>query len=325
VPLQESFTILQDTHFGQPFIPLDCKETNGVRGNTQPLISTFDDLADALELSSSQLHGAIRRSDTRGYNTFALIDDRGRRRVISAPRPWLKTLQRRLYDNVLQLIPISDAVYNRPGRGVVLNAEQHLSKDYLTIVDVKDCFPSTSSSLVKSRLSELGFSSEIAEAITQLTTHHGFLPQGPPTSPGILDIVFRPIDHALTSMAIERETKYTRYMDDLAFSSNEPLMGLIPMVNRLLGTNGYSSNPSKVRKFGPDEPHTITKIVINTTLNPTPEFLRALYEQLRRFENRKLISAESLKGKIEWVRQLNPGLGRILLQQLANATRHRVK
>jgi RNA-directed DNA polymerase len=195
----------------------------------------------------SQLGAALGAIKTRGYHVFALTDDRDRRRVIHAPHEWLKAVQRRAYERILTRLPVSDAVYSRAGRGVVKNAEQHIGRAYLTIADVADCFPSTTVEMVVNSLLIQGVPGEVAGALTRLGTYHGFLPQGPPTSPAILDLVFGPIDNMLGELAETHGATYTRYMDDLAFSADRPLAGLDREVISVLRDFGYKSKPSKLR------------------------------------------------------------------------------
>jgi hypothetical protein len=272
----------------------------------------FSDRAH-LESALGAVHG-------RGYHIFSLPDGRGRHRVISAPHDWLKIIQRRAYDSVLRRLPISDAVYNRTGRGVIKNAEQHLGHAYLTIVDVADCFPSTSVETVRNGFLRWGVPSDVAGALTRLGTHRGFLPQGPPTSPAILDIVFSPIDERLLELAANYGATYTRYMDDLAFSGDQSLDGLHRRVSWALRDFRYKSNQRKCRVWGPNDPHTVTKIVVNTTLNPTPEFLEALTIHLCQLEAGNCRSTPAqLRGMVNWVSRLNPPLGQRLDARLRQA------
>lgn len=272
-------------------------------------------VAALLGFGSTAEFAAALASVDRGYTLFVLRDER-RRRVISAPHKWLKTLQRRAYDSIIGRLPLSDRVYCCPDRGVVAYAEQHLDSAYMTVMDVADCFPSTSMHAVFTSFEGSGVPRDVAGALTRLTTHHGFLPQGPPTSPAVLNVVFRPIDEVLMEAAARRGAIYTRYMDDLAFSGSVPLDGLDREVIRILRRFGYRSNPAKRRVWGPNDPHTVTKIVVSTTLNPTPEFLKALTQHLVRMRTGQCqLTDAQIRGKINWVAEVNRVLGRTFERQ----------
>jgi len=205
---------------------------------------------------------------------------------------------------------------------VVANAKRHLGSSYMTVMDVEDCFPSTSKAAVLNSLEALDLPAAMAGALTRLCTYHGFLPQGPPTSPAVLNVVFRPIDEALIEVASAHDAVYTRYMDDLAFSGMRPLKGLDGDVCRVLSRFGYGSNSAKRRVWGPADPHTVTTIVVSTTLNPTPEFLRALSAELDSLEAGSCrLTQDQLRGKINWVKDVNQALGHSLEQRVGRGTR----
>ena len=62
------------------------------------------------------------------------------------------------------------------------------------------------------------------ELLTHLTTNNYALPQGTPTSTAIANIVFLPIDNKLIDYCIQKKLTYTRYVDDLVFSSHFDFM-----------------------------------------------------------------------------------------------------
>jgi RNA-directed DNA polymerase len=210
------------------------------------------------------------------------------------------------------------------GRGVVDNAKRHLGQDHLVALDVSDCFPSTTVRQVRDAFERAGTIPAAAGALTRLATFGGFLPQGPPTSPVVLNLVFMPIDEALIGLALTYGATYTRYMDDLTFSGPEVLTDLLPKATAILKRFGYKVNASKTRSWGPADPHTITKIVLGTTLNPEPEFLADLVTILRKCEaGDTSVSLPEIRGKIDWIRQLNPSLAKPLLRRFAVLGKHR--
>jgi hypothetical protein len=260
-----------------------------------------------------------------GYALFVVRGAKGRR-VISAPQPWLKDLQRKANRLILDNIPISDAVFSCRGRGVVANAKQHLGNRYMSVLDIAGCFPSTSVSMVREAFDNLGLRPAVAGTLTRLCTYHGFLPQGAPTSPGILNIVFRPIDEGLIVVANRHHAIYTRYMDDLAFSGMRSLAGLDRHASRLLRTFGYRSNPKKRRIWGPGDRHTLTKIQLGTSLRADDHCIETLNDQLCAFrEGDNAPDLEEVQGRIAWVMQLNRAQGRTFERELRRiiATRDR--
>ena len=143
-------------------------------------------LADALGFSAtSVMCAAIGSVDKWGYAPFVLTGEGGGRRVIHAPKRWLKEIQRETLRSVINHIPISDLTHSCRGRGVITNAKQHVGNAYVTLMDVADCFPSTKSRAVLESFESVGVRSSVAGTLTRLTTYRGLLPQGPPTSPAV--------------------------------------------------------------------------------------------------------------------------------------------
>ena len=280
---------------------------------TRPCTSL--DVAARMGESIDALWSATRRIGRSGYSQF-VVKLGSKRRVISAPREWLKSLQSRLYERVLLEFPVSDAVYSQRGRNVVLNAQQHLARTHMVALDIKDCFPSTKRTQVSAALRRAGLDEEAATLITRLTTAKGVLPQGPPTSPYILNLVMAPIDDALSSLAEKFSATYTRYMDDLCFSANQPLADIVGPAAEILATGGYRINEAKKRVWGPNDPHTVTKIIVASSLQPNEEYLHDLTQELETYDPRAgALNKNQLLGKIAWVMQLNAELGVRLMRR----------
>jgi hypothetical protein len=114
-------------------------------------------------------------------------------------------------------------------------------------------------------------------------------------------------------------------MDDLAFSGPIPLTGLDREISQVLRQFGYQINLSKRRVWGPSDRHTVTGIVVDTTLNPTPEFLRDLTRLLIGLNDGDCrLTATNIVGKINWVTSLNPVLGAALRRRFraAHSAKH---
>ena len=62
---------------------------------------------------------------------------------------------------------------------------------------------------------------DVATVIAQLTCYEGVLPQGAPTSPIISNLICQILDYKIIELCQEYHLTYTRYADDLTFSTNE--------------------------------------------------------------------------------------------------------
>lgn len=242
--------------------------------------------------------------------------DKERRLEIPAAR--LRIVQMRLLRRVLQRLPIPACVFGVRGKGVIMNAEQHMGQRHMAVLDIADCFPSTRVDMVRCALEVGGFSREAAHLVTQLTTTNGRLPQGAPTSPALLNIVLRDLDCKLEARARRAGAIYTRYMDDLCFSGPGELSSLMAYAKSSLRRRGLRHKPAKCRVWGPADPHTVTKIVVTTELNAEPEYIAALTAAIRNCRQDAAM-LERLRGQIAWVKALNRRSGHMLEALLASA------
>jgi len=239
-----------------------------------------------------------------------------KKRIIDVPRPELKKVQRALHDRVFSTIPLSGSVYSVAGAGVIANAKRHLAQPHMAILDIEACFPTTTVSMVRRALLAAGFDDLAAKYITPMVTVRGHLPQGPPSSPSVMNIVLRDLDLELDALAAQAGVVYTRYMDDLCFSGEEDLYALATHSKVILHRHGFATNGIKNRVWGPGDPHTVTKIIVTTQLNAQPEFVQAVATELSRLGvGTSLLTPAQIRGQIEWVRALNPKQGARLLKR----------
>lgn len=158
----------------------------------------------------------------RAYKTFTIPKRDGTDRLITTPGPTIKKLQ-------IALLPLLEEIYDAPpcvhghvkGRSIKTNAAQHVSRKYVANVDIEDFYPSIHFKRISQILqsSRYGLAANVATAIAQLCCYEGRLPIGAPTSGLISNIVSGPLDSAMMRLAKQNRLRYTRYVDDLTFSS----------------------------------------------------------------------------------------------------------
>lgn len=126
---------------------------------------------------------------------------------------------------------------------------EHIKKDFYLRVDIKDFFPSISANVLRETLSDFTSSKEIIDIVIEICTVKNFLPQGAVTSPVLSNIVMRRIDQRITKYCQRFNIIYTRYADDLLFSSNnfnfKKNVFFIKMIAHILSTKNFKINNSK--------------------------------------------------------------------------------
>ena len=90
-----------------------------------------------------------------------------------------------------------------------------------------------------------GFSPDVSKILTELTTYKGHLPQGAPTSPLLANLVGMNFDLPIIQICKDNGIIYTRYVDDLWFSSHDDIEHLIPSILEILRDKGFLYSYSK--------------------------------------------------------------------------------
>ena len=192
----------------------------------------FQRLLERTPFSERELIVLIATAPSR-YKTH-LIDKRGGRgkREISQPTKEIKFLQRLLIGSELASLPIHDAaIAYRSGKGIRDHAQPHAEARYLLKLDFKDFFPSLKFKAIEHRLSaDTGYSPVERWILGNLLCRKAKgastlqLSIGAPSSPLISNYLLREFDVRATEYCEERNVRYTRYADDLAFSTSTPGM-----------------------------------------------------------------------------------------------------
>ena len=257
-------------------------------------------LARALDCSEQEI-AYWRRRGSRGYRPLLLLLH-GKRRELDVPRKPLKELQRQILRYLRRRIRVSRYSFSTKGRDVIGHATYHLHQRFVCTLDIKDCFPSISFSRIVNAMIGAGMARDEATLIAQLTSNRGRLPQGPPTSPFIQNVVFIAFDRELSKLASTERMRYSRYADDLAFSRNDSFEMILPEIRATIERHGFKLNDGKSRCFESSDPPVVTGIELGETPMPNREFIENLeFDVDARVQGVGLESIQRLLGRIEWL------------------------
>jgi len=118
-----------------------------------------------------------------------------------------------------------------------------------------------------------GFSADVSSLLTKLTTIHGNLPQGTHTSPAIANLVFSRIDGKIIDIIQSKKIVYTRWIDDLSFSSQNDFHYTCNKIVDAIKSDGYLISHRKTfYKIGPVK---ITGIITKNNILKTPEEIKS--------------------------------------------------
>jgi RNA-directed DNA polymerase len=164
------------------------------------------------------------------YKEYTIPKKTGGVRTIHHPARELKLVQGWLLQNVLVRLPVHEAATAyQAGSSIKRNAEKHVEHNYLLRVDFQDFFPSLKGRDVlavleanRQRLAD-GDVTEVDLFFIRLIVCRGdSLTIGAPTSPQMSNAIMFAFDESWSRRTQQLEVTYTRYADDLYFSTNRP-------------------------------------------------------------------------------------------------------
>lgn len=231
------------------------------------------------------------------YNKFEIPKRHGGIREILAPESELKLLQHRL-SNLLQECQreinathghTEDETHLGVSHGfkrhhtIMTNGRAHVARRYVFNVDLHDFFGSINFGRVRGFfIKDKNFSlhEDVATVIAQIACYENKLPQGSPCSPVISNLIGHSLDIHLVRLAASAGATYTRYADDLTFSTNKPKFPTQiatqvsehqwepgKALKRIVAHNGFSFNPGKTRMQYRDSRQEVTGLTVNRKVN----------------------------------------------------------
>jgi RNA-directed DNA polymerase len=215
-------------------------------------------------------------------------------RIIYPSTGDLKKLQTTIHKKILSKIYLPTNVKGGvKGCDNILNAKVHQGNKYKFVTDLKDFYPSISSESVVKMFIRNGFSKKIAQILTQLTTYNKYVPQGAPTSGSIANLVFVPTDKILIEICKSYNLKYTRYVDDLTFSSKIDFHLHCNEIIEIILKSGFKVSRKKTfYKSGKIE---ITGVEVGNNIIKEPQRISEKIEKMKAASLNKPIS-DSEKG-----------------------------
>lgn len=225
------------------------------------------------------------------FREFSIPKKSGGQRVISAPMPKLRAILWPVKEILGSLYEPAPCVMGFTAcRSVVDNAKFHLGQHYVLNLDLKDFFPSIPQARVWKRLQfpPFNFPEEIANVVAGLCSikieaegsKSYVLPQGAPTSPILTNIICEKLDRQLTAIAAKNNLRYSRYADDITFSSMRSILSVNgPIFSEIVSTikdQGFTINPQKTRLQKKGARQEVTGLIISNKVNTSKQYIREL-------------------------------------------------
>lgn len=189
------------------------------------------------------------------------LDGTDKKRTIRPSLFRLKAVQKKIKTVVLDPVELPENVLGGVKGGTnILNAKRHQGNKYIFCTDLQEFFPGIKYRHIHAMFLKLGYSQHVAHWLTKLTSIEFELPQGTPTSTAIANIVFLPTDYVLIAICKEHGITYTRFVDDLTFSSPNDFQETIAPIIETVLSGGFKINRRKTKYEGSQ---TITGIKVH--------------------------------------------------------------
>lgn len=293
------------------------------------------------------------------YSSFSIPKKSGGTREISAPAKELKSIQSALstllldcldeinallfpdselvsaqaqHSNVLK-VKCNSARTKQPAlshgferqRSIITNAMMHIGQKNVLNIDLENYFQSFNFGRVRGFfLKNKNFSlhPEIATAIAKIACFDDGLPQGSPCSPVITNLITHSLDIRLAALASKYSCTYSRYADDITFSTRKrnfpsqimrELNGIYTPGKRLrseIQRSGFAINDKKTRILYKNSRQDVTGLIVNEKPNIKKEYWRTVRAQCHSLfktgQFTKIVDGETVEGNIyELEGQLN--------------------
>ncbi len=236
----------------------------------------------------------------------------GSLRLLEAPRPRLKSLQRRVLEEILVHIPPHEAAHGFVrDRSVRTHAALHVGRPLVLKLDLQAFFANVSTPRLLGVFLQAGYPENVARTLLAICTHRTplailrdapalaepgalralwrlrsrlsdwHLPQGAPTSPALANLAAFTLDLRLHALARSHDATYSRYADDLTFSASSSLRPrasrFLDAVSEIAREEGFGLNAHKTRVMPRSRRQSVTGIVVNAR----PNLARDDYDRLK--------------------------------------------
>ncbi len=269
----------------------------------KPILTAYD-AAKYFGVSVSKLTYALYRApDEQRYTRFEIPKRTGGMRAIAAPTGLIRELQTKLAP-VLQVRysahPAAQGFIKE--RSIVSNARAHVGQRLVLNIDLEDFFPSINFGRVRGLFMAEPFKlgPAAASVFAQLCTYKNGLPQGAPTSPTLSNFIAADLDRRLARLARESNVRYTRYADDITFSSNQHNLpqtlivhaqgadghsaAIAEMLQRAITASGFAINHKKIRLQTRHQRQSVTGLQVNSRPNVSRERIRRVRAMLHAWQ-----------------------------------------
>ena len=332
-------------------------------GESLPAITTKSELAKWLQVSLANLdwfadlgnRNRIGRDSNLRFLVRLQPKKNGRMRILEIPNSKLAFVQRRILEEILYQVPLNESVHGfRRNRSILSYASSHFCKSIVLKMDLRDFFPSITFAKIAYQFRAIGFPEIVADYFAGLCTNsisvsnefakvekfekhdrnsyrkyeQRHLPQGAPASPALANLSVWRLDKRLQNLSKASDVSYSRYADDLGFSSDShskrSMKRFADHVSAIVLEEGLEVNHRKTKIMAKSSSQRLVGIVVNDRPNVNRKYYERLKATLHNCNHSMDVNSqnrnqhpnfrEHLLGQITFVKSINRKRGEKLMQ-----------
>jgi hypothetical protein len=289
---------------------------NAPRYNATP-IRSLAALARALDMTEAALVALADQANHLYRVAKQIVKEDGTIRITYDALPKLKKVHRKIKVALLQKIIFPKYLTgSTKGQDYKTNANIHVGAKILITEDIGSFFPSTKATVIQDVWQYFfGFSPEVAACMTKLTVRQGALPQGAITSPDLANLVFWRVEPVLQANFAACEITYSRFVDDIALSSKQPLTNgdktsAIAKVFGMMASCSYTPKRVKHEITTARKRMVVTKLGVNDKPGldrKKRSLIRAMVHRLEKQPTEALANFSKIAGQVALMKRFHPG------------------
>jgi retron-type reverse transcriptase len=284
-----------------------------------PVIFNKADFCRKVGISEKKLNW-LSFNQTKFYKLCSIPKKNGKKRDILNPNSLMRKLQHWIQYGILARTKPHDSAHGFvKGRSILTNAKPHIGKKVVVRLDIEEFFPSIDHQSVRKVFQQIGYPYRVAVLLADVCTVDGQLPQGAITSPALSNLVCVKLDKRLSGLSKRRYFTYTRYADDLIFSSNNPkLTSLIPFFREIILEEGFKLQEQKTKVMRQGGRQIVTGIVSNKKANLPREHRRIIRATMYKLEKEGLAGVSLPYHRDDKKKPVNVLRGHIAFWEMVN-------
>lgn len=307
-----------------------CEYAQNLEKLALPVIFSKEHFSLLVGMECKKVSNIMATLENNYYRSVIIKKKAGGERVLDIPSVELRNVQRWILDNILVKLYISQyAMGFCKDKSIVTNALQHVAKNCVVNMDLKDFFPSIQQKQVFNIFYYYGYTTEVSYMLSRLCTFDGKLPQGAPTSPMLSNVVCLKLDKRLSELAKRFSATYTRYADDITFSGDTDLSIIVPIVEKIILEEGFKVNEKKTRVLYKHQRQEVTGLIVNgKNVRVKKKYLKKMRQEiyycnkygvddhLKHIRCGKRFYREHMYGKAYFINMVDKKTGQELIHEL---------